>query len=89
MRSDDIHEELWNTVHRQQLTAVRSNDVHETFVGAYVNEEITPARWLRADVGGARRPALVRRRQPLAVDAIRPRPEAASAPRTSSARRRA
>jgi TonB family protein len=51
-RNDDIHEELWNTLHRQQITAVRSNDVHESFVGAYVNEEITPARWIRADVGG-------------------------------------
>ena len=52
MRSDDIHGELWDTVHRRQLTAVRSNDVHETFMGAYFNEEITPARWLRADLGG-------------------------------------
>ncbi|HEX3696153.1 MAG TPA: TonB family protein [Polyangia bacterium] len=51
-RSDDIQEELWDTVHRQQTTAVRSNDVHETFIGAYLNEEITPSRWLRADVGG-------------------------------------
>lgn len=51
-RSDDIHGELWDTVHRQQLAAVRSNDVHETFMGAYFNEEITPARWLRADLGG-------------------------------------
>ncbi len=51
VRSDDIHEELWDTVHRRQVTAVRSNDVHETFVGAYVNEEIAPARWLRADLG--------------------------------------
>jgi outer membrane receptor protein involved in Fe transport len=51
-RSDDIHEELWNTVHREQLAQVRGNDVHETFVGAFVNEEITPAKWLRADVGG-------------------------------------
>ena len=51
-RSDDIHEELWDTLHRQQITAVRSNDVHETFMGAYFNEEITPAPWVRADVGG-------------------------------------
>jgi TonB family protein len=50
-RNDDIHEELWDTLHRRQLTAVRSDDVHESFVGAYFNEEITPARWLRADVG--------------------------------------
>jgi outer membrane receptor protein involved in Fe transport len=51
LRSDDIHEELWDTLHRRQLAAVRSNDVHETFVGAYFNEELTPARWLRLDVG--------------------------------------
>lgn len=51
-RSDDIHEELWDTLHRRQLTAVRSNDVHESFVGAYVNEEFTPVRWLRMDLGG-------------------------------------
>jgi TonB family protein len=51
-RSDDIHEELWDTLHRRQITAVRSNDVDETFMAAYFNEEITPARWLRADLGG-------------------------------------
>ncbi|HEY4185393.1 MAG TPA: TonB family protein [Polyangia bacterium] len=51
-RNDDIHEELWNTVHRQQVAAVRANEVHESFLGVYLNEEITPARWLRADVGG-------------------------------------
>ncbi|MEO8453354.1 MAG: TonB family protein [Gemmatimonadota bacterium] len=52
MRSDDIHEELWDTLHRRRIAAVRSNDVHESFVGAYFNEEITPARWIRADIGG-------------------------------------
>src|SRR5450432_2331313 len=52
LRSDDIHEELWDTLHRQQLSAVRSNDVHETFMATYFNEEITPARCIRADVGG-------------------------------------
>jgi TonB family protein len=51
-RDDDIHEELWDTLHRQPISAVRSNDVHESFVGAYFNEEITPARWIRAEVGG-------------------------------------
>jgi TonB family protein len=51
LRSDDIHEELWDTLHRRQITAVRSDDVHETFMATYINEEITPARWLRADVG--------------------------------------
>jgi TonB family protein len=52
LRSDDIHEELWDTVQRRQLAAVRSNDVHETFMATYFNEEISPARWLRLDVGG-------------------------------------
>ena len=52
LRSDDIHEELWDTLHRRQVTAVRSDDVHETFMAAYFNEEITPARWLRLDLGG-------------------------------------
>jgi TonB family protein len=51
LRSDDIHEELWDTLHRQQITAVRSDDVHETFMAAYFNEEITPVRWIRLDVG--------------------------------------
>jgi len=51
-RNDDIHEELWDTLHRHQISVVRSNDVHESFVAAYFNEEIVPARWLRADIGG-------------------------------------
>jgi len=52
VRSDDIHNELWDTEHREQLSAVRSDDVHETLIGAYANEEITPWKWLRLDVGG-------------------------------------
>jgi len=28
------------------------NDVHETFARAYLNEELTPAEWLRLDLGG-------------------------------------
>ncbi len=51
-RSDDIHEELWRTVHRKHLAEARDNDVHETLIGAFVNEEITPIRWLRLDLGG-------------------------------------
>jgi hypothetical protein len=31
---------------------VRDNDVHQTMVGAFINQEIAPARWLRLDVGG-------------------------------------
>jgi TonB family protein len=51
VRADDIHEELWHTAEREQLTVTRNNDVHETLLGAYVNEEVSPAPWLRADVG--------------------------------------
>src|SRR5450432_3368065 len=51
-RSDDIHEELWHTAQRIELDAIRGNDVHETMVGAYVNEEITPFKALRVDLGG-------------------------------------
>ena len=51
-RSDDIHEELWHTASRVELDPVRKNDVHETFVGAYVNEEVTPIKWFRVDLGG-------------------------------------
>ena len=52
VRSDDIHEELWHAAQRAQLAQIRGNDVHETLLGAYVNEEITPVRWLRVNVGG-------------------------------------
>jgi len=52
VRSDDIHEELWHTASRTQLSQTRGNDVHESMLGAYVNEEVTPARWLRVDLGG-------------------------------------
>jgi TonB family protein len=51
-RSDDIHEELWHTAQRIELDPIRGNDVHETMVGAYVNEEITPFKALRVDLGG-------------------------------------
>ncbi len=52
VRSDDIHEQLWNTRARVQLSAVRDNTVHETMTGVFVNEEITPVSWLRLDAGG-------------------------------------
>ncbi len=52
VRSDDIHEELWHTLQREQTGQIRGNDVHETLLGAYVNEEITPLPWLRGNVGG-------------------------------------
>ncbi|HEX7498730.1 MAG TPA: TonB-dependent receptor plug domain-containing protein, partial [Polyangia bacterium] len=51
-RSDDIHGELWQTHARQQDVALRSNDVHQTLVASYFNEEITPAKWVRIDLGG-------------------------------------
>jgi TonB family protein len=52
VRSDDIHGELWHTRQRQQLAALRSADVHESVLASYFNEEISPARWLRIDLGG-------------------------------------
>ncbi len=52
MRSDDIEEQLWNSVERTQLDQVRGNAVHETLLGMYLNEEVTPLSWLRLDVGG-------------------------------------
>jgi outer membrane receptor protein involved in Fe transport len=52
VRQDDIHEELWSTVHRKQLGQLRGNDVYETMVGVYANEEITPVTWLRLNAGG-------------------------------------
>ncbi len=51
-RSDDIHEELWHTAQRNQLNQLRGNNVHETLIGAYVSEEVTPAKWLRLNAGG-------------------------------------
>jgi TonB family protein len=50
-RNDDIHEELWNTQHRIQLGQVRGNDVHETMIGAYANEEFSPVKYVRANFG--------------------------------------
>ncbi|MEI9948836.1 MAG: TonB family protein [Pseudomonadota bacterium] len=52
VRSDDIHEELWHSLQRTQLGQIRNNDVHQTLLGAYLNEEITPVPWLRANLGG-------------------------------------
>ncbi len=52
VRSDDIHEELWHSLQRAQIGQIRNNDVHQTLLGAYVNEELTPVPWLRANLGG-------------------------------------
>src|SRR5205085_3671912 len=51
-RSDDVHAELWDARQRQRLGVQRNADVHQSFIGAYLNEELSPARWLRANVGG-------------------------------------
>lgn len=51
-RSDDIHEELWHTQNREQLEARRNNAVHQTMLGAYLNEEVTSVAWLRLVAGG-------------------------------------
>ncbi len=51
-RTDDIHNQLFNTVHRNALSTVRDNNIHETLLGAYLNEEITPVKWLRLNAGG-------------------------------------
>ena len=51
-RLNDIHEELWHAAQRRQTDQLRGNNVHESLLGAYVNEEITPTPWLRANVGG-------------------------------------
>jgi TonB family protein len=51
-RNDDIHVELWHAAQRRRLAAVRNGDVHQSFVAAYLNEEISPARWLRLNLGG-------------------------------------
>jgi TonB family protein len=52
VRNDDIQEQLFNTQHRVQTAQVRGNAVHETLIGAFFNEEVTPVKWLRANVGG-------------------------------------
>jgi len=51
-RSDEIHEELWNTAQRQQRKALSNNDVHESIGGLFINEEIAPLEWLRFVLGG-------------------------------------
>ncbi len=51
VRSDDIHEMLWHTLDRVQLSAIRDDNVQETLIGAYANEEVTPFEWVRGDVG--------------------------------------
>ncbi|MEO8799532.1 MAG: TonB-dependent receptor, partial [Polyangiaceae bacterium] len=53
VRNDDIHEELWHTRERIQLAQERGNDVHESLIGVYANEEVQPVKWLRV-VGGLR-----------------------------------
>ena len=52
VRNDDIHNELWNTRERVHLANVHNNDVHEVLGGIFINEEISPIRWLRLNIGG-------------------------------------
>ncbi len=52
LRSDDIHEELWHAAQRSRLDQLRGNNVSETLLGAYLNEELTPLRGLRVNLGG-------------------------------------
>jgi TonB family protein len=51
-RNDDIHAELWHSAQRQQLEALRNDNVHETIGGLYINEEVTLAVWIRFVLGG-------------------------------------
>jgi TonB family protein len=51
VRSDDIHEMLWHTRNRVQLSPIRNDNVRETLIGAYVSEEITPVPWGRLVLG--------------------------------------
>ncbi|HXN32169.1 MAG TPA: TonB-dependent receptor, partial [Polyangiaceae bacterium] len=51
VRSDDIHEMLWHTQNRVQLSPIRDDSVRETLIGAYVSEEIAPVEWARVVVG--------------------------------------
>ena len=52
LRNDDIHNQILHTTRRVPFGTVRDTQVRETFVGAYVNEEITPIKWARLDLGG-------------------------------------
>lgn len=51
VRSDDIHEMLWHTLNRVQLSPIRNDNVRGTLIGAYASEEITPAAWGRLVLG--------------------------------------
>jgi TonB family protein len=52
VRSDDVDEQLWHSQQRTQTAQIRANGVHQTLLGAYLNEEISPLPWLRANFGG-------------------------------------
>jgi outer membrane receptor protein involved in Fe transport len=51
-RGDDIHEELWHTAARQELSALRRDKVQESLGGLFIQEEIAPSDWLRLVLGG-------------------------------------
>ncbi len=89
VRSDDIHEELWDTVHRaaahrraQQRRARDASSARTSTKRSRPRAGCAPT-WARAPIC-SRSPSTIACRR-----AIRPRPAAASTPRTSSAPRRA
>ncbi|MDP9000460.1 MAG: TonB family protein [Myxococcota bacterium] len=51
VRSDDVHEMLWATMNRVQSTNLRNTNVRETFLAAYVSEEMAPTDWARVVLG--------------------------------------
>lgn len=51
LRHDDVDNQLWHTAERTRLSVQRSNSVNETLAGLYVNEEVTPFKWLRLNAG--------------------------------------
>jgi TonB family protein len=50
-RDDDIRAELWHTVERSRLNQMRGDNMNESSIGAFVNEEVTPVSWLRLNLG--------------------------------------
>jgi TonB family protein len=51
-RSDDIDQSLRHTERRARLEELKNHEVHESFGGLFITEEITPTQWLRVHLGG-------------------------------------
>jgi TonB family protein len=51
-RNDDIQNRLNHSVHRRELARVVDDSVHETFLGVFASEEVTPVKWLRLNAAG-------------------------------------